>query len=200
MKYIIDGRIISSLITANNGRIIMHLFYEFNGATKHLFSENNVLWEELEVPDRNLHFSSFTADYTLMSSGIAAIATDGSNTIIIGSNNSGKTWGLLGVVDVKYHRVSASCACLSKKPGEYVIHLMTTSFMQTNQTYITFKMPSGEIVTQEKPFPIENYGVFMPQLWCYNSPDTKQSEAKVLSYVWAKPDKPRIYATDTQYF
>ena len=177
----------------------MHLFYEANGATKHLYSENNIIWEETEVPDRSMHFSSFTADYTIMNNAIVGICTDGAQTFVKGSEDGGKTWAHEVVIDKKYHRVSTSLICLTKKPGEVSLHVMTTSFMQTNTTYFTLKMPAGEVKTEGDPFPIANYGIFMPQLWCYNSPDTKQAEVKALSYVWAKPDKPRVYATDTQY-
>ena len=196
-----EEKLIAVLSTIDNERLMMHIFTERRGKTIHIFSDNPITWKESEVLDDKYHFSSFVTDPNVMPTVIMGIFTDGKGTFLAASDDHGKTWPekYIKPVTDKYHRVSAAMVCICAKELDLEFHIIMTSFMQTEQKYVTVKIPSGAVTIEEAPFMgIENYGVFMPQLWCYTSAKTNAPAVKAFSYIWAKPNKPMLYVSDNE--
>ncbi len=196
-----DDRFIAALPTFNNKRMIMHIFTERRGHTIHVFSENSITWSESEVMSEKVHFSSFVADSTIVPTLITGVLTDGTKTMVAASTDHGKTWPLQNQFTLtdKYHRVSAGMLCKSTASDDLKLNIIMTSFMQTDQVFSAMKVTSGEKAVAEAPFTkLDNYGVFMPQMWCYTSANTKKPAAKAFAYVWVKPNAPMVYVSDNE--
>ncbi len=195
-----DDKLVAALATTRDRRTILHLFMENKGRTIHAFSENGITWDQNEVLAGDNHFSGFVADYKVLGSTIIGVFTDGQHTYVAASEDHGKTWSQhTHMVSDQYHRVSAGMLCKGTNDGALKLNLITTSFMQTDQKYLTAKIPEGEVTKMDAPFTdVQNYGVFMPQLWCYTSPVTQKPAVKAFAYVWAKPNKPMLYVSDNE--
>lgn len=194
-----EERLITVLTTLNRGRTMLHIFVENKGQTKQVYTENMITWGENVVLDDKVHFSSFVANPAVAASFVAGIMTDGDKTLIAGSDDHGKTWPAKYqfVLADKYHRISAGAIC--PFGDSFKLHLILTSFMQVDQTYYAVNVMTGEKEKRDAPFTgIENYGVFMPQMWCFTAESTQKVALKALAYVWEKPNEPRVFASTNE--
>lgn len=181
-------KLITVLPTYVDTKLTVHLFVEDGEQTKRVFSANMIKWEEAKVPGDN-YFTSFISNPLVAGQTIVGVSTDTKETAIIVSENNGETWTDPSKIMDRYHRISVGTIM---KGDQTKVLLMTTSFMQKNQTLYSFPIDIKEPKKEEAPFEnIDNYGVFKPTIYSYIS--TKLT-AKALAYIWAKPDKPRLYA------
>jgi hypothetical protein len=187
MQRKVNERLINVLVAYQSNRFTVHIFIEENNKVIDISSANMVKWDESIVPGDNLYFSSFASNHIILNQTIAGIYTDSKTSGIIVSDNNGASWSTQIPIMGKYHRVSAGTIGKGSK-----LLLLTTSFMQKNQTMKFVDLGSRAVKDVETPFAtIDNYGVFLPQVICYTNKANKFA-AKVLSYVWTKPDKPRL--------
>ena len=193
----VEERLIGALPTLHNGKVVMNAFIEEKGNTIHMYTENGITWEKNNVLAAPYRFSGFTSDQSTLGPKIIGACTDGELTFVTISEDNGKTWSSVKRLGDKYHKISAGILCKGSFDGLLKYNLMTTSFMQVDQKYLTMTMPGEEPAYINAPFKeVENYGVFMPQLWCFTTPDTKRPAVKAFAYIWAKPNTPMLYVTD----
>jgi len=198
-KITAEDRLISALTTVKSGRVVIHLFYEAKGNNMHVWSENGIVWNQNLILSGEYKFTSFVADFGALAAQIFGIFTDGSHTYITVSNDHGITWDQMKVINEPYHRVSAGVLCRATEESKLKLNILTTSFMQTDQEFLAVNIPEGNVENKAAPFKeVQNYGVFLPQLWCYTSDTTHKPAIKVFSYIWAKPNSPRIYLSENE--
>eukprot|EP01022_Parablepharisma_sp_SALTPOND_P032997 TRINITY_DN88009_c1_g1_i1.p1 TRINITY_DN88009_c1_g1~~TRINITY_DN88009_c1_g1_i1.p1 ORF type:complete len:414 (+),score=25.95 TRINITY_DN88009_c1_g1_i1:131-1372(+) len=195
----VEEKFVTALPTVKNGRIIIHLFIENKGFTLHVFTENGITWDQNTVLTDGYHFSGFVGDYRVLSEVIIGVCTDGKHSYVAASQDHGISWIHTHMVNEAYHRVSAGMLCKGAEDSKLKLNLLLTSFMQKEQKYLTANIPEGDVQKVDAPFVgIDDYGVFMPQLWCYTSPITKKPAVKAFSYIWTKPNKPLLYVSDNE--
>jgi hypothetical protein len=193
-------RFIGHTTTLVNGKTQMHFFFDRGMVVKDAYTFNGLTWTESTVTNKDLHFSSFIANSTATPNQIFGIYSDDKTSNILITDDNGNNWGREFKLLSKYHRVSAATIS-SQDPsgGSPLAHILTTSFMQTNLTYTTVNLKSGEARNVDPPFAeYQTYGLFMPQLRWYFATASHKIAIKAFAYVWEQPDRPRLYVSTNE--